>query len=188
MTKVYREKRIDNRCNPPARPFGGRGATERSQGHVDWRRNVRQTSIASTGCTARRTSTAKIEVAGSSKSTKSHRRIAILTATSKSLHPSQKVKIISPSRSLPMRTVQHCLKKDGNSAKRHRVSAPTQYKKERENKITVFHFTFHLGTQPVKHPAPRPLHLHSIYCWLRDVPRLTVNAVARTACVEATKM
>ena len=121
-------------ATPPARPFGGRGATERSQGHVDWQRNVRQTSIASTGCAARRTSTAKIEVAGSSKSTKSHRRIAILTATSKSLHPSQKVKIISPSRSLPMRTVQHCLKKDGNSAKRHRVSAPTQYKKERENK------------------------------------------------------
>lgn len=33
----------------------------------------------------------------------------------------------------------------------------------------------------MEHPASRPLRLQSIHCWLRDVPRLTVNVVARIA-------
>ena len=177
MTKVYREKHVDNRCNPSSSSIWRWRGAQRDLG-ANRLAEKRQTNLDSANwqcCTAhehRQNRGRWFEQIDQKSPSNCHFEPLFFTATSRKFTSSQKVKNISPSRSLPMRTVCHCLRKDGNSAKRHRVSAPTQYKKERENKITVFHFTFHLGTQPVKHPAPRPLHLHSIHCCLRDVPRL----------------
>ena len=67
------------KLHPPALPFGGGGALGGLQGQADQLIIVKYTPTASAGCAARCTSTAKEMVPGSSKSTKSYRKITIFT-------------------------------------------------------------------------------------------------------------
>ena len=148
-----------------------------------------RTSEASAGCAARRTSTTNVEVAGSRKSRKSYRQIAIFT-----LQPSQ----------------QHiqrffffarCCLSSSNCAPRLRFGSwkrcssrkcvgvilciPSkrekgERKKKKKHPVCPSHI-ISLTTQTLVHLATSPPHLRFLHCWWHGVQHQRETAAARLA-------